>query len=125
MSEISTKKLRRKGSAVLLEYQQDGETKRVIVPASEVEYAQEENGKILVSEEILDQGIPYGVPWELIIPVHKISPEDIARNLRSLGIWTYQDVLKNPEAIMNAVFSCSTDLLANIQRLAKDFRDQI
>jgi len=125
MIKIKARKIKRKGSAVLLEYSQDGVLKRSIVSSKDIEGFKEVDSNIVIPENLLDQGIPYGIPWELMVMSYTITPLIVSEKLHSLGIWTYEDAISKPQLVMEAVFSCCTDLLAQVQRIAKENRDSI
>ena len=67
---------------------------RAVIPAGFIE-----NGK--VPEDVLEAGIPYGIDWENV----KLSASSIelANMLRRLGIWTYEDAMRNPNRIVSVL----------------------
>lgn len=68
-----------------------------------------------VDERVLTKAAPYGLPFEKILPKIVIDPKELATSLRSLGIWTAADVLRNPKALSEAILSCAHMSSAKIQ----------
>jgi hypothetical protein len=92
------------GQAALVEYDAGGgRLKRVLVPRS-----------LVNAIDDLDMGIPYGVPWEELVQVD-VTPQEIANRLRIAGIWTLEDLHRNPKVAMGALQAAYK---ADIQRLA-------
>lgn len=77
--------VRLQGRAALVEYAEGDMPARVTIPAEEVA----EGG--MVAAEVLEKGVPHGLPWE-DAPVGKVTAKDIARALRNAGIWTAEDL---------------------------------
>jgi hypothetical protein len=95
---IKVKLIATDGQAAIIEYQGDTGIERAIVPNSEVT-----GGRI--SEQALQQGIPYGgvelldyLPRQLII-----ETSDLQDMLRQRGLWDQEDYLKNPQVILGAL----------------------
>ena len=120
---IEVKKLKRKPKMILVrlvrsnadnaivEYELDKVLQRATIPSNIIE-----DGK--VSEDALQYGIPYGVPWELV----KLSASsiDLANMLRRMEIWTYEDAMSNPNKVISAlqaVYKCD---LAQIIQYARE-----
>lgn len=89
--------VRRKGESLLVEYQEDGRLKRVLVPATAVS----ETGEI--SAEVVEMGIPYGEAWASMIQVNTVTAEDIEDALHRSGVWTADDLRKHPQAAVGAL----------------------
>ena len=77
--------IRKKGQVVLVQW----EGQRAYVPAEVVVDDQ------CPSEE-LQMGIPYGVPWAEVVGDLILTGEEIEYTLRGHGIWTLEDVRKEP-----------------------------
>lgn len=83
---------------------------RVYVPASKVIDG-------LVIDEVLNHGIPYGYPWgEVDLSFDGEKFEDL---LHQNGIWTLDDVLKNPQKVSEAIHATMADKLSKILEIAK------
>lgn len=82
-----------RGESVVVEYA--GGMKRVIIPLGQVQ-----EGK--VSADILEMGVPYGLPWEDLIKL-EATPERLASELRMRGIWTIDDMRINQSAVFGAI----------------------
>jgi len=87
------------GQTVLVQWH-DGVARRAYIPADEVKA-----GKVAV--DVLKAGIPYGAPWEEILTdilnSRDISPEAFAAALRGRGIWTVEDMERNPREARRAI----------------------
>lgn len=73
------------------------------------------NGQAAVDRGDLLDAAPYGVAWEALITL-EATPAMIAAELRRRGIWTYEDLFKNPQVALGAVQAAHrVDLAALIQ----------
>lgn len=79
--------IERQGQAVLVEWVDATGPHRCILPADKVR-----NGAAEFAD--LENGIPYGVPWELLYML-TVTPQQIARLFRERGIWTEEDMQRN------------------------------
>lgn len=82
---IAVQVIRVQGKAALVEYGEGGEPLRATIPLEEVA------GDRKVQAEVLESGVPYGLPWEEA-PVGKVTGRHVARALRNAGIWTAEDL---------------------------------
>ena len=80
--------IRQKGQAVLVEWENEG-SRRAYVVASAVEDDQ-------CSSQELEIGIPYGLPWREIVGDLVLTGEQIEDALKKHGIWTLEDLRKEP-----------------------------
>ena len=104
--------IRRKGHAALVEWEDEG-YHRAHVPADMVDGDQCEPTELLM-------GIPYGLPWAEIVGDLVISGKEIEQALRRSGIWTLEDLRKDPTkaaAALMAVYRQGVQTL--IQRASK------
>jgi hypothetical protein len=95
----------------------DEDVRRAFVPAAAVSYPPD--ARPTVEPGALDAAQPYGVDWESIIEL-KGTPATIARELRRRGLWTFEDVLKNPQEALGAVHTANALDLAVLARAARD-----
>jgi hypothetical protein len=72
-----------------------------------------------VSQEVLEQGIPYGLPWGELIKV-KITAQMIEEALHSRGIWTAEDALRNSSKVKAAFLALITGPLQSVFTIAKE-----
>lgn len=91
-----------KGRA-LVEYIVKNDTRRVSVKLSQINAGE-------VSQDILDNAIPYGVDWDTLYP---FMP-GIGFQMRRVGIWTKQDAINNPNAVKSAVIRASSRITKDI-----------
>lgn len=109
---IAVRVIRAQGPAVLVQWTDGDDLRRAYVPAREVLDGQ-------VSSETLAAGIPYGLLWEEIV-AFSVTPERLARELRRRGVWTTEDVLRQPNSIVAALQAAYRIDLAAIQGAARE-----
>jgi hypothetical protein len=105
--------VRRDRQAVLAQYlAPDGSLERRIIPSE----ALAADGEVAAQDWQL--GIPFGLPWEDLI-VFKATPLDFANNLHRQGIWTADDLSRNPNAAFAAWQETYQLDIAGLLHLAK------
>lgn len=102
---------RRKESA-LVEYQKGDKLHRVTIPFGDIKDGE-------VTEYKLKLGIPHGIEWSRFINL-QVTSQDFENNLRRVGIWTGEDALRNPQAVLGALQRTYQIDLGTIQRIAKE-----
>ena len=113
---VIVKIVQRQGQAALVEWTDNGVTRRSTVPASVVE-----KGRVPTAE--LRRGIPYGEPWEDLIELHA-TPATLAAELRRRGIWTVDDLQANAEVARGAIMDAYGCELAHLLRAVKERREE-
>jgi len=108
--------IKRQGQAALVEWTDDGVTRRSTVPSAVIQ-------KRRVPTAELKRGIPYGEPWEDLIELHA-TPETLAAELRRRGIWTVEDLQENAEVARGAILSAYGCELAHLLRAVKERREE-
>ena len=103
--------VQRQGKATLVEWIDDGVTRRSTVPSAVIE-----KGRVPTAE--LKRGIPYGEPWEELIELHA-TPENLAAELRRRGIWTVEDLQANAEIARGAILDAYGCELGHLMRAVK------
>lgn len=103
--------VRTKDSSTLVEYVEDGVLSRKYVPTAEVKDS-------IVADEILSRGIPYGYPWEDV--ELKFNMPKFANELHNVGVWTVEDMLKNPQKLSAALHAAFAENLSNILEVARN-----
>jgi len=117
---MKAKVIRSKNSAVLLERVSElGVTERVSIPDTGLEPDSE--GLIEVDEETFDRGIPYGLPFESTVDSLDISSSEIANALHNVGLWTAEDLNKNPGMVQGALLSLMASTISQVGLMAKKF----
>lgn len=103
------KTIKQQGHSKLIEFKEGKEVKRVILP---------------VEEHDTNLGIPHGFPFAEMLKPHVCEPmaERIEAELHKAGIWTPDDIIKNPGAAQGAVLSAYGVDYAILLRLAKQFQ---
>jgi hypothetical protein len=115
---IEARVILRKKAAILLEASdKNGVPMRATFPADSLTIR--DNGTVLIAEEEFLMGISYGIPWEYKFKQIVVDPEKLAGELRRNGIWTREDVYKNPEGVKGALLSSMGVSLAYITQIAK------
>lgn len=91
------KVLQTQGQSALVEwYDKDAELlRRAYVPNNELS-----NGTC--SLEVLDSGIPYGLPWAKFLEI-QMTPESLERELRRIGLWTLDDFASKGPQVFGAI----------------------
>lgn len=116
---VSTNLIRRKSRAVVLELQEDGIPVRRIVPS---EVIIDDNGVVAtVRRSDFDEGIEYGIPFSDLLKEFSIPVESISNELHKSGLWTAEDIVKNPAVVQSAILSASRAILADVVQIAKSF----
>lgn len=90
---IPVRVVEQRGPSVVVEYA--GGLKRCIIPAENVTSGG-------VDPQTLEDGIPYGIPWEQVLTL-SATPQKLADKLRANGIWTREDLEANPTAAFGAL----------------------
>lgn len=101
--------------AALVEYVENGEVKRKIIPRSAVD----ENGQIDRFE--LEAGIPYGIAWADYLQLDS-TPKDIERELHKAGIWTADDLRTKQQAAVGAIQTALSIHLGTLNSIVKENR---
>jgi hypothetical protein len=108
-------------AVVLVEWFEEGEKgkrdapRRGWIPSTAISANQE------VDEKQLKKSVPYGLPYEKVLPSITITPEMLGNALRINGVWTAEDVLKNPMSISRALVDCMGLHTTQIQSLVREF----
>lgn len=108
--------LERQNKAALIEWEDTLGLHRAILPADEITASGD------VTIEMLEWGIPFGVPWETLASV-TVTPHILARLLRAKGIWTEEDLQRNlPQvrAVFNEAWAIDLKNLIDSVRQARD-----
>jgi len=115
---IEARVILRKKAAILLEINdKDGFPIRATFPADSLIIR--DDGTVLITEEEFSMGISYGIPWEYKFKQIVVLPERLSGELHRNGIWTREDVYKNPEGVKGALLSSMGVSLAYITQIAK------
>lgn len=99
------------GQSALVEWQDANGTQRAFVPIDLVKDAN-------VSYDVLQQGIPFGEPWETF-QLGTVGAERIAESLRQRGIWTYSDVrqrIQDVKAALQDAYSADLKIILELAR---------
>lgn len=111
--------IRHEGTLALIEWFESGEPRRSLVPKSEV--AVTGDSAFCPHPE---WGIPYGVKWSEWIELNQPTPQDLERELYRVGIWTPDDLQRNPQAAIGALMTVYGADLGALNQAAKSFRQQ-
>lgn len=110
--------IKEQGQAVLVERVDNGVPRRYIVPR-ECVYG------VSVAPDVLSAGIEYGVPWEELWSP-QVTPEAVATALRRRGLWTVEDLRREPGkavAALQSVYGLDLSTLLAIAERAASGRD--
>lgn len=70
-----------------------------------------------VMENVIDQGIPYGYPWEDLSMT--FDAEKLANELHQAGVWTAEDALKFPQKVSAALNATYADNIKQVLEIAQ------
>lgn len=103
------KTIKQTGHSKLVELQEAEQVKRVILP---------------VNEDNIELGIPYGFPFAEALKGHvcKGMAERIEAELHKAGIWTPEDISKNPGTAQGAVLAAYGVDYAILLQIAKNYQ---
>lgn len=93
--KVKVSLVRTQGRAALVEYTYAKRTRRRLVPLTVVD------GDSVLLEE-LEAGVPMSIDWEDHLDL-KVSPEELAAEFRSAGIWSMADVDAKAERLLKIV----------------------
>jgi hypothetical protein len=91
--------VRRSGQAALVEFADAGKPARVTLPEDLLEG---DGAGCTADPAELAAGVPFGLPWEKAT-TGRVTPEKIAVALRNAGIWTAEDLKRQPRAAVGAL----------------------
>lgn len=98
----------------MVEYVEKGVPQRRLIPKREV---QETDKGAVVSEDVLAEGVPYGVEWAKLIK--KVpDPKDIEAALKNAGIWTPEDLGDNALGAYGAFLNVAEMSVAELRKAA-------
>lgn len=113
---ITVRVVQSRGKSAVVEWVDKKKAFRKIVPVKDVD-----KGKI--DKDILDKSPDYGVPWAKEVDP-KASPEDIENCLHNAGVWTSEDALTKPGAIIGALNAAYKVDLVAILKAAKKYTNK-
>lgn len=109
------KRVRSGRGTILIEWTRDDMIHRGWIPDDMI------NADNEVTERTIQSSIPFGLPFEHIIDRQTISPQILADSLRRRGIWTEEDVMKNPETVQKAIIASAELSVSRIQSRIRSF----
>ena len=98
---MKVRTIQQSGAASLIEYVTgDRSLRRVYVPGASIIEGE-------CPQDLLEQGIEYGLPWEeVLVEALGVTPEiatRAAREMRRRGLWVTGDLRRNPEQVIAAL----------------------
>lgn len=100
MSRTEVRVIKQHGETLLVQYTLDGVLERKYIPVVELG-----DGRVL--DEVLEQGILFGYPFDELEIV--FDNQKFANELHQVGIWKVDDMLKNPKALWSALHATLAD----------------
>lgn len=94
---MKVKVITRSLGRMVVEWVEDGKLRRGELPQSDL------IGEDQVEDHKLEWAVPYGEPWEEV--TLQASSEELAEGLRRAGIWTVEDLERNPEVARAALMA--------------------
>lgn len=104
------KRIAERKGMVLVEWVEDDELRRSILPSAEVD----EEGYCAAPE----RGLEYGVPWSNYFS-YQLDPVALERSLKNAGVWTVEDLTRNPKLLQGAMVAIAGDMVRNLLRNVK------
>lgn len=102
-----------KDGSTLVEFATGDDIGRCYVPADKIEDDK-------VDKTVLEAGIPYGIPWEDVLPdLPKQQAQLLGRELRKHGVWTEEDT-NNVGAVKRAIGAVFGNIYGMLQMAAKE-----
>jgi len=102
--------IRQKDKSSLVEFIAAGILTRKFVPTKEVVDG-------FVSDEVLEQAIPYGYPFDEIKLA--FDSQKLVNEMHNVGVWTAEDALKNQQKVWAALCATFADALPIILETSK------
>lgn len=93
----------------------DGGLKRAWVPSHLV------NEDLEVAWKVLQESPQYGLPFDHIVKSVTISADAFADALHRRGVWTQEDVMKNPDAVSKALIAATGISVSSFQNSVREF----
>lgn len=114
------KLLSENNGTALIEWLEDGELQRAIVPANEVSAFTVSSGPVGYTCDYPERGLPYGLNFAEYITI-TVTPADIEKELKNAGVWTADDLLHKPKLVQGAISAAYgavlQDLIRNVRQL--------
>ena len=99
----------------LIEYEEDGVGKRVLLPVEMLEHLREQ-------PDLLDMAVSYGVDWVDVLKcadIRGLDQEKFANAMHKRGVWTKADVISKPISIRDSLVDA---LGGNVQSILREIR---
>jgi len=114
---LKVKNVKTKQGASLLEcIRKDGTLERRVVPSDLVVHEGENS---FIKTEDFEMGMSYGLPLEDLIQDVTVKAKDLIDNLHSTGLWTYEDLMANPNGIISSIMATAGTNLSSILQAIK------
>jgi hypothetical protein len=113
---MKVRTVRQSGEASLIEYERDDRSiGRVYVPTSLVTGEE-------IDPAVVEMGVPYGLPWEELLD-QRVTPEAraAADALRRRGIWTGDDLRRNPNEAAAVLITAYRGWLHRLLAVSEEF----
>lgn len=111
--QVKVRVIRRRGESALVEWLDGDQQNRVMIPVTAVVDG-------LVADDVLSAGVPYGVPWAELVQL-TATAEKIQAELYRVGVWTVDDLRRNPQLALGAVQRIYGVDLSALMRAAKEY----
>ena len=84
----------------------------------------EETGPKMAIVDRPEAGVPYGMDFARVVNP-SVTPEEIDRCLKRVGIWTIDDLRNNPQAVMGALKQAYGLDFAQLMLAAKEYEQDL
>lgn len=113
---IKVRVISSRGKGAVVEWVENKQAFRKVVPVSKLKGNQ-------IDEETLDKAPDYGVPWAKEVKPNA-SAKDLEIALHNAGVWTAEDAMQKPQAIIGAINTAYKTDLAAILSAARKYRNK-
>ena len=118
---MDVKLIMKKNDVALVEHRQNGKVIRVAVPLRALSIAAKGGGIHEIDADVLDEGIPYGVPFEALIQEFTLTPEQIADELHKVDIWTPEEFFNKPKDVQSSLLAVLRPLMQSLTMIVKEY----
>jgi hypothetical protein len=117
---IEAKLLKVEGKAAVVKYRDyEGMIQARIISYDDVRGLRINETKIFPNK-IINSGTEYGIDWEVLFGEEcAITPKDIEQEFRRRGLWTYDDINRNPNHVIASLTALSAKVHKRVIREAK------
>lgn len=120
MKTVQAKVITRQNGLALIEWMDAGDSpKRAWVTPDMILDGDAER----ITVQHPEGGIPYGVDWSTFISTH-VDVGEIERRLRQSGLWTVEDLMRQPKVAQGVLYQIAGDMLQMLLHNARAYQKE-